>query len=560
MNAFRRLAPSSISIAILVVLLIVYLAAALIGIDFGRHYDEFYFADAMKAAITEFDLFHGHYTYGGLYFVPGFVYLIVDAWPDVQAVRDALAAHPVRPVDLSTMPSAAVLATTATSIVESDDFILHMRMIFAAISALSIIWVYLAARVIFPDSYAAALLGAAFLALSWEVGYHARFVAPDTMMMQFAALQLLFLAKFARSRTPAAAIAWMMLAAVAGGLGVGVKMTGVFLALPIGMMLAFPHGGAAAFDWRGRLALIAGTAAAFLASWIMTSPGPLWDGLHFAGHLDYEWLNYTQLPADHPYRVDGFAQRLVVFGVWLSSALASPYAFIAIPMAVIAIGGGVVLGRVVPMLILGIVTFALVYMIFLAQHRGVYIRNLLVLSPIVALMFGAGCRYIISAAVERAAVWWTVVTVALFAIIMNTTWLFSAALSVDETTRDTILRDFKDWAEADDERRLMLSPGLVEALGSDIASLLRCEAQGLGVDDPTAVVAMFYREQSWRDWKANQPGFVERVFASREINYTYAPSWEGKQVAHRIVVITRERLTAMGADATAFRRCRVRDD
>jgi len=560
MNWLRQYTAELISTAVLAVLIGLFLAAAFIGIDFGRHYDEFYFVDAMKQAIDDFDLFHGHYTYGGLYFVPGFIYLIIDAWPDIQTVREALAAHPMRPVDLQSMPSAQALAGTLHGIVDGERFILGIRRIFVCISALTILWVYLAGRVLFTDSRVAPLLGAAFVALSWEVGYHARFVAPDTMLMQFAALQLLFLARFSRAGSPSTAIAWIMLAAVVGGLGVGVKMTGVFLALPIGLMLAFPAGGAAMFDVKGRLVLIAATAAAFLSAWIITSPGPLWDALHFAGHLDYEWLNYTQLPPDHPYRVEGFLGRISVFGVWLGAYLGSPYMMLSLMMTAVAAMGLVVLGKVRASLLLGLIGFAAVYLVFLAEHRAVYVRNLLVLVPFVAISFAAGCRFLITLSLERAPIWWSGVAVTIVVAMLNTFWMFDAAGSINSTTRASIIADFKTWAESDADRPVLLSPALVETMGADVAALLRCDEAGIGVGSSNALAALYYAEQPWRRWRANQPGFVEKVFGSREINYVFAPSWEGNHVGDRIMVVHRERLEQLGADPTTYRVCRARED
>lgn len=560
MRFARRYLADLISASALFCLVAIFMSAVLIGVDFGQHYDEFYFSDAMRTAIEQFNLFHGHYTYGGLYFVPGFVYLTVDAWPEIQAVRDALAAHPVRPVNLSNLPSAQVLAGTLMDIVDSEAFILEMRIVFASISALTIVWVYMAGRVLFPDSRVTALLGAACVALSWEVGYHARFVAPDTLMMQFAALQLLFLARFARAEHSSSAIAWIMLAAVAGGLGVGVKMTGVFLALPIGLILAFPLGGAAPFDWRGRLALIFATAAAFIGTWVITSSEPLWDALHFTGHLDYEWLNYTQLPEDHPYRVDDIPGRFAVFAMWLGGYLGSPFMVLAFVVAFMAVSGAVVLARSRPSILIALIGFALVYMAFLAQHRGVYVRNLLVLVPFFAICVAAGCRYVIAIALERASVWWGGIAIVVGIMITNTIWLYDAAATIQTTSRETILRDFKDWAEGDADRQLLLSPALVETLGSDVAALLRCDEPGIGVDQAEDLAALFYREQSWRVWQANRPGFFEHVFSSMEINYVFAPSWEGRHVDSRIMVVKRPRLADLKVDATTYRACQVRED
>ncbi|MEQ8665998.1 MAG: glycosyltransferase family 39 protein [Rhodospirillales bacterium] len=559
MNWLLNRLATVVAAAVMTGLIGTFLGAAFIGIDFGTHYDEYYFVDAMLRAIENLDLQHGFYTYNGLYFVPGFVYLIADAWPQIEAFRAAIAAHPARPVDLMAVPEAGLLIEHLRATATSGSFLIHVRMIFAAVTALSILWVYLAARTLFPDSRAAPLLGAAFVAMSWEIVSHARFVAPDTLLMQFAALQLFLLARFSRATSPGASIGWALMSAVAGGLGFGIKLTGVFLILPPVFLLAFPVGGAAMFAWRARLALLVGVVAAFLAVFVVTTPGAIWDPLHFLGHIDYEKFNYTQIPPHHPHRIDGLLPKLALFAEWFALDLASPVAVVSMAMSGVAVAGLIVLARVSPALLLAMAAFLAIDLWFLAQHAGVYIRNCLIATPFIALAFAGGCRWIGELSLQRAAIWWLAVAGFAVAFSVNTYRIFDTAWSIPQSSRAMVLDEFRAWTESDAGRTVWLSPGLVNALGGDIAGLLSCGDAGIGFADPDDLAALFYAEREWWEWPANRPGFIDRVFSSHEINYDYVPSWEGHREKDRINVLRFDRLSVVGADASRFRPCQVRE-
>ncbi len=81
--------------------------------------------------------------------------------------------------------------------INAPEYLLTARRLFVVVSALTIVWVYLAALVprlkVWQATVAAAVMG-----LSWEFAYHSRWVATDCIVVQFSALTLLFLSCFLR--------------------------------------------------------------------------------------------------------------------------------------------------------------------------------------------------------------------------------------------------------------------------------------------------------------------------------------------------------------------------
>jgi 4-amino-4-deoxy-L-arabinose transferase-like glycosyltransferase len=101
-------------------------------------------------------------------------------------------------------------------------YLLRVRTVFLLITSLSVLWVYLIV-LHWRGSWVEALLASAFLALSWEVAYHLRWIAADGILMQFGALTFLFTLRASLKRHGRL---WLQLAAAAAGLACGTKYPG----------------------------------------------------------------------------------------------------------------------------------------------------------------------------------------------------------------------------------------------------------------------------------------------------------------------------------------------
>ena len=155
--------------------LLVLIATGLQGIDFGRHWDE---------GLSQLDPARRSLKIGvflpGIYHYPSFDYwlTLVGALPDVVA---SLSSGRHTELELREYLSRSA---------DSPEYTLRVRTIFLAVSALSLLWVYLLVLG-WGRHWAEAMLAASALGLSWEVAYHLRWIAPDGVLMQFSALTLL---------------------------------------------------------------------------------------------------------------------------------------------------------------------------------------------------------------------------------------------------------------------------------------------------------------------------------------------------------------------------------
>ena len=260
-------------------LLILFWSVCFYGIDFGSHWDERRAKlDSVKKSVetgifmqsvNEPDGFS--YNYGGVN------YLLT--W-------SAFAPELARYVWNGPYTREALSATIGP-LIDTQTILLRSRAIFAFVSSLSIVWLYCLIRVL-DRNRTEAFFAAAILSLSWEVGYHSRWIAPDVVMMQFAVLAFLCVAIAMKKRS----VGWYYGGAIVTGLVVGTKYPG-------GFVLPFLLIGAAYTLWQERSSVVyvlkhvLGLAAATCLSFISTTPGALLDPFRFVAQLQTQSEAYA---------------------------------------------------------------------------------------------------------------------------------------------------------------------------------------------------------------------------------------------------------------------------
>ena len=241
-----------------VALFTLFVATDLRGVDFGTHWDEMQWHIQSARDMVDSGVFLPH-TY---------IYPSLSMW---------FVLLPVVPVGLETALTTGfdhrAIQAAMKAAAAGPDFLLTARTVFIVVSGLAIVWLYAAALVL-RRTWWEAFIAAATLGLSWEFAYHARWVANDCLLTQFAALTILMLALFHRTGRPG----WVYGAAVAVGLGTGTKYPGVILLVPV--LIA---GLAALPRWAiGRqLSRAVLLCALAFAAYLVTTPGTLLEPFTF---------------------------------------------------------------------------------------------------------------------------------------------------------------------------------------------------------------------------------------------------------------------------------------
>jgi 4-amino-4-deoxy-L-arabinose transferase-like glycosyltransferase len=510
--------------------LLVFFLTGVWGIDFGRHWDEPLMLRLVQAhARTGSLLPFGFYNYPSLCYDLG----MAAALPDRLASRGA------------TDPQADLQRR-----VNSPAFHLRLRLLFLALSTLTLLWLYLLALA-WGRSRAEAFLASAFLAGAWEVAYHARWIAPDALLMQFGALTMLC-AMRAWFQPPGAG--WLAGAAVAAGLGFSTKYPGALLALPVvaaayrnGRLSAAPPAGPADLLDRRALLLVLGCAGLCLATYLAASPGTLLEYPKFTAYMAIEREHYRT--GHYGYTVPAGLGHLGRMLVYLGAVLFSPYRPVAAIMAALALGGAVSLCRRSPAAAAVYLLFPLLYLAYMATQRVMIVRNLLVVAPFLALLAARGAVVLWEALPPRGWRWsWAAALGVMLAF--NFTWLVRSAASIHDRSPQQAPRQLAAYLAAHPADHILLSARARQAL---IAAGLPVPPNATADPSlPLAAVAFYPVEgRVPHDWPANDPDLTLTWFGSDEVNFNYYATWEGDE---RIVLMRPDRAREMGIDLRALAR------
>src|SRR5262249_28770477 len=204
-----------------VVLAVVLAYVAVLGVasrDFGTHWDEASITGSVQKSFATGLLLPGWYHYPSLTYDVAMLVALPHALADAAQRFDLQNRGPASPA--------------LVGFLGSPGFLLEIRSLFFVLSTLTGLAVYLLALRLTGRAWAA-VFGALTTVSAWEFTYHARWVAPDCLLLLPAAFALW---SEQRLLDPAAAPrrrAWLTLASAFTGLAAGAKYPGGMLVLPL---------------------------------------------------------------------------------------------------------------------------------------------------------------------------------------------------------------------------------------------------------------------------------------------------------------------------------------
>ena len=533
-NAERSIGVRWIACFGLILVVSFAITCGLIGRDFGYHWDEQVTIRSIPAAIETGVLLPSFYLYPGVNFLVAMaVYaptaakaIITGSAPDSTQYAEI---HPPPPA-LDGKPATGsrmdMLQHGLKSYAWSKIFLLRVRTVYVVLSLLAALWIFVAAATQ-RRSWWEALLAASLMSLSWEFGYHARWVTPDALTTSFATLSLMFVLIALEHNRPRP---WLTFGAISAGLAAGTKYQGVIALVPV-LVIAFkfwkdsPHGQR---YWREAVRLTAISAATYLC----TTPGTLLDPIRFIQSFVFQLKTYQAGWKEHTVN-RGFDHLVKLLEFYGFSAF-SHYAVIAVCIFLLALLGAVVIfreNRWRAFLLLFIPVF---YTLYMAMQRVMFVRNYLVVLPFLAILAARGVGFLAQHLAGRrvAAVALTLTLVA--ALTLNAVWLWRAAqtIPVREFARYRYIEQLSAYLSDHASTRFALSPKVhSETLHMN------------GLMSPNAVTrldsaryAIFYASEvpDPAKWDATKFNYTKTWFGPYELNFNYYPTWEGED---RIVVL-----------------------
>lgn len=409
-----------------------------------------------------------------------------------------------------------------------DQFGLTVRFVFAAVSALTLIWVYMTAARWRPGRGEGAI-AAAMIALSWEVSYHSKWVVPNTIMMQWAGLLILLLdgAQRALNFRP-----WLLGAACVAGIAMGTKYQCGLMLIPIYLILLDKMRAPPAESSRWRLAGL-GIALwmVFWISYLVTTPGTILDWGKFYEDVTMAISVYRNGHVGAT--VGRGSEHLWLMSVYLASVLFSWYMPISLFFFGLFLLGACSALREEGWKTIVFLSFPLAYFLYFGLTQKVmHVRNLMVLVPYIALLAARGWSELSSS--RRAVALSREGATALLAVclMVNLDWMIWSSGSVMKRRSMSYPHLAHQYLSRHPDKRFVLSLRVANGMAR----------QNLPIP-PNATVfgsapvdqAMFSSEDVfWTRWLYNRRDYTETWIGPFEMNFNYYPTWNGQ---HRIVVM-----------------------
>lgn len=475
-------------------LLLLFTLIGFAGIDFGEHPDWVVFYR------------HALWTWQDSLLLPrNYIYPSVTYWIDVAAtVPDAVAA-----VRSGARRGDDVQQSVVRAIQRGSPFEFRLRRVYVVATGLTIVWLYLLVR-LRGGGEAEALLAGAFLAASWEVGWHARFVKPDAILMQIGVLPVAF-ALLASRRPPARR--WLRAAAACAGLAAGTKYPGGLLLVPV--LIALPWDAEATLDARTFLRRTADIVGVFLGAYLLSTPGTLLDPTIFASHVlmgvgQYAegWYGWTIAPG-----LPHLRAALVYYGL----VVPSPIMPVALLFGLLVPAGAWALWSESRRDFAVLASFPALYTLYFSLQRVMIVRNLLVVVPFLVLFSARGAVFVGERLRGRAlrTAWATLLVVAL---VGSAAWQIRAADMVRDRRTDRFVREMHRYVAGRSDAVFLLSP----------RARARLDAAGIAAPPNAATdtaaafdFAVFSPEEREGSWPYNDPFLVDAWFGPFTMNPDY---------------------------------------
>jgi len=504
------------------------------GIDYGKHWDEGFQVQLVQRSITEETLLPGWYNYSSMSYWLALSALTPEVlaadWSGIKTKGPLGVGEPVR--GFAPLQEELIRAT------QEPGFLLRMRTVFLFVSALVILGVFCAARR--RSGPWESLFAAGLVATSWELAYHARWVAPDAIL---AALVALFIAALLRAHEEKTSLVWV---GVLAGFATGTKYTAGLLLLPLLLLW-----------WRSaperQPRRLVSALAAFVGAFLVTTPGALLQPVRFWRDVAFERFHYST--GHYGFGVDTGLEHLSLMLRWIGAELGSPHAPVALLVTFLALVGAVSSWRRDRLETALVLIVPVTWVLFFDTQKVLFVRNLLPIAPFLALLAARGTGFLAKSLPDRARALPAALGVCL--LVMNGAWLYKTSESIRARKTDSqdLPAELLSWLEDErGDRTVFLSEPLARELHTKLGGSLP-EGCVVSMDTSTDLAAFRPAEVALNAFpgdptgtlQSNLPGCLVASFGPQEVNWEWYTTWREP----RIVVIERSFLGPLRKETPA---------
>jgi len=496
------------------------------GIDFGHHWDEPKLIISVAHVVESGTFLPRWYNYPSLSFILAATPMVVDVFERIYAKGTILLDNP---------QERSMMLTEVRNYTLSKAYLLRVRLLFLVFSTFGGVWLFILIWLLTRTTYFSAV-GSTLYLCSWEVQYHSRWIAPDCIMMQFVILTLLFILWSKESRHPSR---MLLFASIASGLAVNTKYTGIISILPLCIgWYGYFRSAHSRNENRLRAALssmIIPISLLFFISVIVT-PALLVDPIRFVRDIIFEYRHYSSF-GHGGHTPNGFFDHLCLELKYIFLTIPSHYVVVSVIVSLISAYGFVALYRYRKESLFILISIPILFVLYLATKKVFLARNVLLVSPFLALYFSIGLYALTSALRSRLSRYF-ILCGTLFIIGLNAAWLFKTSECIGKRSLFEQLFDLSSIGNADTTANYILSDQLKRVQW--VRRVMHQQSvlpSNTKFSDDAEVVFLYDHDRLLKHlWKFPVGRFPYRLLPHGpfEVNWDMYPNWSGEP---RIIII-----------------------
>lgn len=491
---------------------IIFVFIGFFSINFGFHTDELRIIESVRTSFKTGIFLPGWYNY------PSVSYNLAVVSTLIYLIEFYIKYH-------GEITTAQGFLTHKTS---EAEFYLHTRQIFLFITSLTIFWVY---GLIYKwrKNWIEAATGSALFAFSWEVTYHARWIAPDAIMMQFGALSMFCLMCAHMSYHPRP---WLYCAAISIALTSASKYTGGLLIAPLLIYILIEN----RLSLKERVYQLCLSGILFIITYSIASPGTFLEFYRSLSDILFERRHYST--GHDVYTVQPGLPHFLLIVDYFTRTVFSPFAGISVFIAGCTILGGyavVIEDRKAAVILL---VFPVLFVVYISTYSVMFVRNLLICIPFLVVLATRGLGFL-HHKITRLSAKPLVFLFTWMLIGINMYWTFEAAYNIAHFNENQQIHDVIAFIEANPEQKYWLT----EKVSMHIAEVTPVLPSNITNNPQEATAVVFFASDVER-FQANRHDYLTAWFGTREVNYNYYTSSIGNY-SRRIGIVEAQKAQAI---------------
>ena len=504
----------SLSPFILLLVVLIYVGVlGVISIDFGNHWDEGRIINTVKASYKDEVIIPMWYNYPSITF-------------DIALITSAPKALYIF---LNKNKESAKKEIKEYILSPCYKFLLRYEFFLLAIASGLFIY-FLAGRL--SENKWIGLFAALTLITSPELIYHARWVAPDAILMFFLSCSLasqyqIFTAKRNRQRH-----FWIVISSILAGLCVGAKYPGGLIIFPL--LIAIDLATKAEFEEPVKYSfgfLAIGSLVISMITFVATTPGIILQPVYFISDVLFEIEHYKT--GHGGYTVSPGPENLIKMLLYFIEVVPSKNVILSITASTFAFLGIIFVIKTKPKVAVWLLSLPVLYILYMMLQKVLIVRNYLLLFPIQSILISLGIYMIGRIAWKKNASRFLILGFSFCLIIYNLSAATTSSFSIFSHDAPLPKEELKRRIASSPDTMFYLSPACVGIIEKDSIEQFANVTNSL--KESERFIFVTNEVKNWALYKANERGRYHTIWAQMdEVNWDYYPTWQNR---HRILEV-----------------------